>query len=56
MCHIVQQEEVGQNCTQHSKNWLVMHNKDHGVTIMNRHVVSKHFVVNIYKTNELLLL
>jgi hypothetical protein len=28
MCHIVQQEEVGQNCTQHFKNWLVMCNKE----------------------------
>jgi len=41
LCHSVQQKEVDQSSTQSQKGFI-MYNKDHGITAMNRHVVSKH--------------
>jgi hypothetical protein len=48
VCYGVQQE-VEQNNT-HCYKGLLMYNKEHGIAIMTRHVLSMHFIVlGLYK-------
>lgn len=41
VCHSIQQEVIRESSTQNWKK-LIMYNKNHGITAMSQHVVSKH--------------